>query len=429
MKQGFIDALENHFVANLEGINPLQKAIREKAWEQFLKKGLPHKKMAGYQYFPFSHFYQESYEMADLPDISTDQIQSLIHPECRQSYILFVNGQYTPELSNTSAVSKDVVILRLRDALGKYGNFLQMRLSSTIKEEEDPFATLNVALIQMGLFLYVPPKVIVDTPIQCLHIISNDRPVLFNPRIHMFLGKEAKLQWIYDHYCLKDFEYFSNGVVDVALEEGAHFEQVGLLNPCPHGWTFESTRASLKKNSTFKSLTMTLGSKTVRQDFRVSLHGENANCDLKGISLLSEHRQAHTHVLVDHRAPNCTSNQFFKNVLNDTARTSFEGKIYVHPKAQKTAAYQLNKSLLLSNKSVANSKPNLEIFADDVKASHGATVTQISPEHLHYLKTRGVEEEQGKLLLLSGFCKDLLQEVPFGPVQARMESLVERYLS
>lgn len=428
MKDGFIASLEKQFTSNLEGITPLQKAIRQKAWEQFLSQGLPDKKSKGYQYFPFTHFYQESYELAGLPQIPKETIQTFVHHDCKRSYISFVNGQYCPNLSDVSALPENVVVMRLRDALQTYGTFLQMRFSRTMKEEHDPFATLNIALIQMGLFIYVPPKVQIEPPIQCIHVISDDRAVHFNPRIHFFLGKQAHLKWIYDHNCLKDFEYFSNGVVDIALEEGAIFEQTGLLSPCPNGWCFEATRATLKRDSVFKSLSCTTGTKSVRQDFRILLLGENASCDLKGLSMLSQNRQSHINVLIEHFAPHCTSNQLFKNILSSASRSSFEGKIYVHSKAQKTAAYQLNNNLLLSDKAVANSKPNLEIFADDVKASHGATVTQLDPDQLFYLKTRGIIPQDAKLLLLSAFCLDILDEASFAPLRDRMHHLMEKYL-
>lgn len=427
MSEAFLENLEAHFEENLEGVSPLQKVIREKAWERFLELGLPRKQLAGYEYFPLSHFYQESYELATVPDdLHEEQIAPLVYPDCRQSHIVFVNGQYAPELSDTAALPKEVVILRLRDALNTYGNFLQGRLSRALKEETDPLATLNIALIQMGLFLYVPPKVVIDRPIQCLNLISNDRSVIFNPRIHFFLGKEASCEWIYDHHCIKDFEYFSNGVVDIALEEGARFTQYGALDACKHGWSFEAIRATLKRDSHFKSITCTSGTKSVRQDFRISLLGENASCDLKGLSILSDNRQAHTNVLIEHAAPHCVSNQLFKNVLKDSSRASFEGKIYVHPKAQKTEAYQLNNSLLLGERAMANSKPNLEIFADDVKASHGATVTQLSEEHLHYLRTRGVGKEVAHQLLQKSFYLELLDEVTHPLARDRMSYVASK---
>ena len=426
MKKQFINALRTSFEENLKGITPLQAAIREKAWSRFLEIGLPTKHDPGYQYLPLSTFYREQFELGGLPSISKEQFTPFIYSECRQSHIVFVNGQYVPELSDTSALREEIVILRLRDALTSFGSFLQGRLSRSIKEEKDPFILLNIAMIQMGLFMYVPPNIVVDKPIQCLNIICNESPVIFNPRSHFFIGANSQVKWLFGHHCLKDFESFSNSVVDVALEEGARFEQYGILKPCAHGWASESVRVTLKKGSHFKSLVCNAGTKSVREDYRIALLGENSSCDLKGVSALSENRQAHVNVLIDHEAPYCQSNQLFKNIVSDTSRVSFEGKIYVHPKAQKTEAYQLNNNLILDDKAIASSKPNLEIFADDVKASHGSTVSQIRPDHLLYLKSRGIGPLEGKRLLLSGFSSSIFNEVPFTAMRERMQHIAEQ---
>lgn len=429
MKEQFSAHLENHFKTVFETVSPLQKTIRQRVWDRFLQIGLAEKKIPGYQYFPFSQFYQESYELGQCDEIPDGQIASLVLPECRHSYIVFVNGHYAPALSDLSALPSEIVILTIAQALNSYGNFLQGRLVKDLDEETDPFALINIILSETGLFFYVPPHVQVDVPVQCLYFLSSDRPTFINPRIRFILGRGAKLQWFYEHTCLKDFEYFSNGSIDIVLEEGASFEQVGLLSSCPPGWCFETTRVTQKRDSQFKSTTCTTGTKSVRQDFKISLVGENASCDLKGAALLSDNLQSHVNILMDHQAPHCRSNQHFKNILADASRSSFEGKIYVHPKAQKTEAYQLNNNLLLSETAIANSKPNLEIFADDVKASHGSTVTQMNPEHLHYLKTRGVAAETAKKLLLNSFSREILSQITLASARDRMEELVTRYLS
>ncbi|MBS0630236.1 MAG: Fe-S cluster assembly protein SufD [Verrucomicrobia bacterium] len=421
MKEQFALHLEKHFQEVFEPLIPLQKTIRQRIWDRFLELGLAEKKNAGYQYFPLTQFYQETYALGKREEIPQGQIAALIQPECRRSYVVFVNGHYCPELSDTSAVPSEVVILPIHEAISTYGHFLQSRLAKILVEETDPFAILNIVLSQNGLFVYVPTKIQIEVPIQCLHFLSSDRPTIINPRIRFILGREAKLNWFYDHHCFKDFEYFTNGVVDIALDEGASFEQYGILSSCPPGWCFEATRVSQKRDSQFKSITCTTGTKGVKQDFRVTLMGENSSCELKGVSNLSQNRQSHVNILVDHQAPHCRSNQHFKNILGDTSRCSFEGKIYVHPKAQKTEAYQLSNTLLLSDTAVSNSKPNLEIFADDVKASHGATVTQTNPEHLHYLQTRGIRSEEAKQLLLASFGRDILSQVPHQAVRERME--------
>lgn len=424
MKEQFAEQLQRHFTESLQTHNPLQKIIRQRVWDRFLEIGLAEKRSPGYQYFPLSQFYQESYELGQVTQIPPGQLEGLIFPECRRSHVVFVNGHYCPELSDTSGLPPELVILPISDALNTYGNFLQSRLAKIIVEENDPFALLNIVFSPQGLFVYAPPHLQIETPIQCLNFLSSDRPTLINPRIRFILGKEAKLTWVYDHHCLKDFEYFSNGVTDISLDEGASFEQYGILSSCPPGWCFEATRVTQKRDSSFKSITSTTGTKAIRQDFRIALAGENSSCELKGITHLSENKQAHVNIHMEHQAPHCHSNQHFKNILRDSSRSSFEGKIYVHPKAQKTAAYQLNNNLLLSDTAIANSKPNLEIFADDVKASHGATATQTNPEHLHYLQTRGISSEQAKRLLLTSFSRDILSQVAQPSIRERMEETI-----
>jgi len=424
VSEPFLHSLGKHFEENLQEIGPLQKMIREKAWDRFLERGLPTKKMAGYQYLPLSQFYQESFDLAGSPEIDPARLESYIHPHSQRSHVVFVNGQYRPELSDMSGVPEKVVVRPLKDALNGYGNFLQMRLCRTLEEEVDPFVLLNIALIQMGLFIYVPPKVVVEAPIQTIHLGANEQPMIFSPRTHCFLGAHAKMEWMSRHHHLTDFDYFSNGVMDVVLEEGAQFHKMEIISPSKHGWHFEALRATLKRDSHLHTLSMTRGAKAVRQDFHVDLMGENASCNLKGGAILSDSKQAHVNVLIDHRAPDCQSSQCFKNIVADVSRSSFEGKIYVHPAAQKTDAYQLNNNLILGERAMANSKPNLEVFADDVKASHGATVSQLNAEHLHYLKTRGIGEKEGKQLLLSGFTLDLLREIPIPAMQDLMEAQV-----
>lgn len=405
----------------------MQKTIQERAWTRFLQLGLPEKKHPGYQYFPLSQLYQESFALASCSAIQKKSILPLVSPESYQSYIVFVDGHYMPELSDTSRLPPQVVILRLKDALKSYGNFFQVRFKNILQKEEDPFVLLNMAMIHEGLFIYVPPRIVIEPPVQCIHLVTNERPMIFSPRSHFVLGNHSQMKWVYDLHLLKDADYFVNSVVDVALEEGAIFEQFGMINRCQQGWVKESVRAVLKKDSQFKSLTLTTGAKTVHQDFRITLKGENSSCELKGIGILSENKQAHTYVKMEHQAPHCRSMQRFKHILADISRSSFEGKIYVHPKAQKTEAYQLNHNLILSNGAIANSKPNLEIFADDVKASHGATVSQLNPEHLFYLKTRGLSHKMAKKLLISGFILDLFSEVSDPSIREKMQHVAEKF--
>ncbi len=382
----------------------LLKGMREKAWDHFLELGLPEKSDEAFRYVPLRRLYEQSFKEAS-PAPSKEEILSYIYPECRGSYLVFFNGSYLPEISDLSGLSKKIVAQPIADAMRSYGPFLQSRWSKALKEEPDPFAVLNLAVHPQGLFFYVPPKVVVEKPIQTLFLSS---PGSFAPaRLQLFLASQTEVQWI----STIAGEGIHNTFLDVALEDGASFQQTEV--PANgKGWHLNHFRATLKRDSRLKYFALTNGPRITRHSLRAQIQGENADVLLQGLWDLSESAQAHTHVFVEHVAPHSRSLQKFKGVLKDTAQSSFEGKIFVRPEAQKTEAYQLNHNLLLSEGAIAYAKPNLEIFADDVKASHGATFAQVDDEQLFYLKSRGIGAEVASQLLIRGFMQEMIDQIP-----------------
>lgn len=423
-----LSSFERCLQENMKETTSLRKAINTKAWNRFLELGMPTKKLPGYQYLPLMQLTQESFELVSLPSLTKEEVLSYIHPEARHSYLLFLNGRYVPALSDLSGLPNSVVVLPIKDALNSYTSFLQSRLSRILFEETDPMAVVNVALNQMGLFFYVPPKLTIRQPIHALHLITSDKAALLTPRIELFVGEGSEVQWLDEQKSLSDTPFFTNRMLDIALEQSAIFHHTSIIQGSSNSWSFDGLRATLKKGSQLKSFALSTGGKSVRQDYRVALTGEGAACDLRGVACVTDNRQAHIHVHMDHQAPHCESMQLFKNILNGAARTSFEGKIYVHREAQKTQAYQLNKNLLLSDRAMANSKPNLEIFADDVKASHGATFAQIDPYQLFYLTTRGIDPKQAKTLLLSSFYLEMIQGISDEWIYEKMRVMAKEAL-
>ncbi len=223
--------------------------------------------------------------------------------------------------------------------------------------------------------------------------------------------------------------YCLNQVCDMALEDGAQVKLYSETSDLSSdAWHFNALRASLKRDARLKVVNFTDGAMTIRNDYRVMITGEGADACLNGVAMLDDKREAHTNILMDHQAPNCRSNQLFKTVLTDISRASFEGKIYVHQEAQKTEAYQLNNNLILSDKANADSKPNLEIFADDVKASHGATVGQLDEEQLFYCRTRGYSLDEARNLLVHGFCEEVIDLITIPSVHQRLTERAKRFL-
>lgn len=386
-----------------------QSPLREKAWNRFLELGLPSKSTDAFRYVPLRRVYE--YPLTLSSSLPTKDV---IAPHLfSENHLIFVHGKFWPELSH---LPPNMVILPLQEALKSYGSFLQGRLAKNIKEEKDSFAVLNRALQEGGLFCYLPPKQVVEAPLQILYYGEDS----YSPsHLTLFCSSGSELKMT-STLVGSGFHHTS---MDVAIEEDAHFS---LLETSVHGSGIHLSdfKATLKKASTLKHLALHLSQRISRSRLEVSLLGSDADALLQGLWHLTDTHQSHTHVKVEHVAPSARSLQKYKGVLKDFSQSSFEGKIYVHPEAQKTEAYQLNHNLLLGEGAIANAKPNLEIFADDVKASHGATTAQVDEEHLFYLQSRGHTKELARNLLVRGFIQEVLDQIPYPSLREELESYV-----
>jgi Fe-S cluster assembly protein SufD len=396
-------------------MQPWMQSWREKARDRFLEIGEPKPKQEAFQYLPFSLLkLTNNAPPPPLQPIDSHRLAELEH--C----LVFMDGYFSPELS---CIPKDIVCLPLELAFQSYGLFLQNRWTRALKEEKDPFAALNAAEHGRGSFVYVPPNA--KARIHILHILTGD--MLASPRLEITLGKHAELTLVqtvqsrHSHSC-------SNGAIDFTLDAGSKVRFLDMQLFEASARSFLSVKASLKRDARFEALSMTGGAAVVRSAFSVELTEENSSLSLQGLAMLTGSRGAHVHAFVDHAAPNCTSRQHFKAALSGESQSSFEGKIFVRPSAQKTMAYQLNNNLILSDLARSNSKPNLEIFADDVKASHGSTVTQLSPDELFYLRSRGLNEMEARSLLAHGFCRELIDAVEVDALKIPLFEVMKQVL-
>lgn len=426
-RNGMFSSLQDQYLAKVD--EGSLKKVRAKAWDHFLELGLPDKKTEVFRYFPLHQLYASTYKIADPAEVSFDDLEDHVFPECRDAVLVFVNGRYSETLSNTGSLPKQVAIEPLSKAVRTYGGFLMNRWAKAMKEETDAFAVLNAAIHEDGVFVYIPPKTVLASPIQILNVVScSEKKAMINPRLHLFCGKQSEVTLVQDTAILSGKDYWLNQVLDFSIEDGARVRYASVAEAAEEAWHFDAVRATLKRDSFLNTVCPTEGSRGVRQDYAVALTGENAESCLNGAWLLDEKRQAHTNVLMDHRAPHCRSSQLFKGVLNGMSHSSFEGKVFVHSEAQKTDAFQMNNNLLLSDKARAESKPNLEIYADDVKASHGSTVGQLDNEHLYYLRSRGLTERDAKNLLLAGYCQQVIDRLPLASMKKTMSERIQRFL-
>lgn len=404
---------EQEFLTHLHSLfqprDGVLNGFREKGWKRLLEMGLPNKSHEAFRYVPLRDLYRAEFALAGTVLLD---FKGAVLPGCERSHIVFVNGRFSPLQSDISSLPKQIVLLPLEDAMRSHGSFLHQHLARSLKEENDPFALLNLSLHEKGVFFYLPPQLRVEVPVQVLYLFSGNESSVSCPRLHIVLGAQSRMDCVATSFGNSGPQLFVPAI-EMTLEEDAALNFICAGDVPQHSWGMQSVRASLKKKARLHALNVTFGAKAMRQSYRVALKGEEAEADLNGLWVLNDNRTAHIHAVVEHEAPSTRSMQLFKGILSGASQSSFEGKILVRKEAQKTQAYQLNRNLILSQGAVANSKPNLEIFADDVKASHGATVSQLDSEQLFYLSTRGIDEVTARHLLVNGFCREMIDAIPY----------------
>jgi Fe-S cluster assembly protein SufD len=397
--------------------------LKSAALKKFEELGLPNKSDEAFQYFPLHSFYEANLQPPQESSIvDQDFVEKHLIPECRNACLVFVDGQFRPELCVTDALDSKIAVLTLEEAMKTYSHFLQGRILKQIKEEIDPFALLNLSLHRQGGLLYIPPKLILESPIQVLQVITQES-TLTAPRLHIFVGAQAEAKIHMTCACLQK-KGLTLGMTDIAIEEGATLQMGASACGCFGGWQMEYVRVGVKRDGRYQAVQIAKGCSGFRKEIKVDLIGENASAEISALALLQNQDLSHLRVLVNHEAPNTTSQQHFKGVLKGKSRSNFEGKILVQKLAQQTQAYQLCNHLILDEQSLANVKPNLEIFADDVKASHGATISQVKEDELFYLLTRGIDPKLAKNLLVEGFCEEIRGKAFLESVQDEIKTWI-----
>lgn len=417
----FLDQLQENFEASLQ--DDTLASWRSRAWDRFMEIGLPTTRTEAYRNIPLRRLYQSEFQLAERPLADVEDISSWVFPSCRNSFLVFVDGFFVSSLSDISSIENQLVISSIPEAMQNYGVYMQNHWNAVLSEEKEPFSLLNMALHTDGVFLYLPPGKKLSKPLQILHITtSSPSPRIISPRVQLFLGKGASMDLF--HFAVHNGQVsdWCNQTWGFSLDQNAQLGFFDCATFSENRLHTNHVRVRQKKDSQFKAFSFSEGSKLVRNDYQSILSETGAHVDLQGLWATNDRNENHTHICITHAAEHCTSKQFFKGILNDESRASFEGKIYVESIAQKTEAYQLNRNLLLSNDAKILSKPNLEIFADDVKASHGSTVTQISQESLLYLLSRGINQTQAKNLLTQAFWKEFTGNIPKNDYQKWVEN-------
>ncbi|MFZ4627326.1 MAG: Fe-S cluster assembly protein SufD [Blastocatellia bacterium] len=345
-------------------------------------------------------------------------------PETRESRLVFINGIFAPGLSRLDGIPERVLVKNFSELDEEERSILQNHLGKQASWEEDAFLALNTALLGDGALVYLPRGRVVDVPIEILYLTTSEEPIVSYPRI-LVVAEEGSMATIIERYGSRSSNvYFTNAVTEVVLGQQASLVHYRLQLESNQAYHLGTTRVALDRQSRYESFAVSLGSGLGRHSLTVSLAGEEAEAKLDGLYVATGRQLLDHHTELDHRSPHCRSDQYYKGMLDDQARAIFNGKVLVREGAMLTDARQLNKNLLLSTTAKVDTRPQLEILADDVKCAHGATIGQLEEEELFYLASRGIPPGRAKALLTYGFAEDLIARLRIGSLREELDRIV-----
>ncbi|WP_316821162.1 Fe-S cluster assembly protein SufD [Pedobacter gandavensis] len=406
------------------------RALSKAAFDMFNQSGLPTYKLEEWKYTNISSLFDKDYRF------SKDHLQKELNPIFLQALHLpdfglvnelyFINGQFAAHLSRIVPSDKELIVLPLATAAkGPYQKIIAAHLGKSSQYLKDGLHALNTAFIQAGVFIYLPKGLQLSFPVYIHHITdANTENTLAQPRSLVYLAENTNLQLVETYTTVGSMESFNNEVMEIVLEEDAFLTYYKIQNDRINASQVSSTQIHQIGRSYVQTLTISLNGGVIRNNLNLILDAPGNETHLYGLSLLKGNCHVDHHTLVDNKQPNCFSNQLYKGIADDTATGIFSGRIIVRPDAQKTNAYQSSKNIILSERASINAKPQLEIFADDVKCSHGCTVGQLDEEALFYLRARGIPLKTAESLLLQAFASDILDQIRLEPLRKHVEQLI-----
>ena len=354
--------------------------------------------------------------------VSAETLAECAVPEAG-TRLVFVDGAYAPSLSITASDARAPRVLPLTAALKAEARQLERHLGVLASYEHNVFTALNTAHLREGAVVLVPAGALCERPVHVVFVTTQPDTVVY-PRCLVVAEEGSECTIIEEYVGVPEGAYFTNAVTEVSVAANARLRHIRLQRETARAFSLATGAVVVARDATYTSQTVTLGARLSRYELSVKLDGEGASAQMDGLALISGRQLADTHTLIDHTQPNGRSAQLHKTIVDGAAHAVFNGKIFVRPGAQLTDSAQESRNLLLSDKATVDTKPQLEIFADDVKCAHGATVGQLDAEQLFYLRSRGLPERAARNLLTYAFGASVIERIPVQSVVARLENAV-----
>jgi Fe-S cluster assembly protein SufD len=427
---GFND-LENRL--NGEAASELHK-IRKDAIKIFQEIGFPTRKNEEWKYTNINPIIKKNYKLPPLEiekKFTRESLEQYLIPDLNANVVTLINGKYNSELSDIKDNKDKIFIGSVRKAAGTHSEIFEKHYSKYAAYSNDGFTALNTAFSTDGALIYIPKNASIEYPVYILNIfITGEENYIVNPR-NLIIAEESGSARIFENYFTGEGSsmIFANEVTEIVVGKNANVEYHKIQNDNDNNYYIGTTQVVQERDSKFHTSSITWGSSIVRNNLNIVLNGVNCESILNGVYFSKGKQLIDNHTFVDHSMPNCYSNELYKGIVDDNSTGIFNGKIMVRKDAQKTNAYQSNQNILLSDNAIIDAKPQLEIFADDVKCSHGATVGQLDKDSMFYLKARGIGEKMAKSLLLYAFVNEVIETIPDEPVKKYLGLILEKKLS
>ena len=390
------------------------RGVRRAGIDAFSRSGFPTPRNEHWKYTNVSPIEKRSFDLA-APSSRTAPAGGPgghVPKGCASPCLVFVDGRIDRRLSNVDALPPGVEVEDFTRFIERDTTFLEPRLARIVTPEKTAFTALNAAFMDVGAVVRIAPETICDTPVR-LEFVSGSHECerAYSPRIVIAAGAGSRVSVVEHFRGLDDTVYLDNAVTEIEIGEGATVEHYKVQQASARAYHVAALEAKLAARATFRSWAVSLGARLSRHDIDVALDDGHARCSLDGLYVANGRQHVDFHTSVEHIAPSCESVEYYKGIAGGRGRGVFNGRVHVHPDAQKTEAHQTNRNLLLSRNAEIDTKPQLEIHADDVKCSHGATIGQIDEQMLFYLRARGIDESAARGMLTYGFARDVVDRI------------------
>lgn len=432
LDQKMIQTFEENQALIFQNDSPAIVERRKSAMGIFKEVKFPNAKTENWRNTDISKALETDYNYYLEPNfqkhVDLDKMFQCDIPHLQTNMISQLNGWF---ISENGAFSKDgqgVIVGSLAEAKKKYSHLVDAHYGKIASDKKSGFVALNNAFAGDGVFIYVPDNVQVKVPLQMVNIINHDENIFIQNHNLVIIGENSSLQLVQCDDSVDHQRSLINTVTEIFVGKNASLDHYKLQNKNDNSTLINSLFFDLKRDARLSTNAITLNGGLIRNENYVTLNGENCEANVMGVYLVDKAQHVDNQVFIDHAYPNCYSNELFKGIIDDSAHAVFNGHILVRKDSQHTNAYQSNKNILLTDKATVNTKPFLEIYADDVKCSHGATIGQIDENAMFYLKSRGIGEHNAKMLLMYAFAADVINHIRIEPLKIRIDDMVKKRL-